>query len=427
MHSAPSPSPLVPSQSHAWLIWAVATLFPIYQLAIQIGYGALEPGIDRDLHLGMARSAILSASFLLSYSLMQLPAGLLLDRYSPRLLLSCSAILCGVAAWQFASCQSFASALFFRALLGVLASFGFPGAGLLGRRWIRPGQFVLAMGLIDFFFGLGAIGGEAGFAAMRELGYSWRDSMNMLALAGVSIGLLCAILVRDRPRGMEDRSDRVHILDALRVLLSTRKVLLAIVFYGGMIGVAFGFGGLWDIQLQSAFGFGQHEAVDLNSWLFVGLAVSAPISGVLADKFRRRKPLLLVGASGSLLGVCGLLFVPLVIPYWAIIGNLLFTGMMLGTSVAIFGVACDAVPPRYAGTVIGLVNAAGCLLGALMQIVPGLLLGPGDFHPLSVYQQVLSLNIAILLAAILAAAMLSERTCSRNDRIGKGSPGDECD
>ena len=31
-----------------WTIWAVATLFPIYQLAIQIGYGSLEKGITQE-------------------------------------------------------------------------------------------------------------------------------------------------------------------------------------------------------------------------------------------------------------------------------------------------------------------------------------------------------------------------------------------
>jgi MFS family permease len=412
IQSDPIGEPSYPSQGHAWLIWAVATLFPIYQLAIQIGYVALESGIDRDLNLSLARSAILSSSFLLVYSLMQVPAGLLLDRFSPRILLTSSAILCGLSAWAFGGSQSFAAALLFRALLGATASFGFPGAGLLGRRWINPARFVLAMGLIDFFFGFGAVAGESGFAALRDSGVTWREIMNLLAIAGILIGLFCMVFVRDRPAGMADRSDRVYLGDAMRVLFSNRQVLLSLVFYAGMIGVAFGFGGLWDIRLQGAFGFGEKESVFLNSWLFVGLALSAPLAGVFADRIPRRKPLLLFGTIGSLLGVAGLLFIPLVIPYWAIVANLLFTGATLGTSVAIFGVACDAVPPRYAATTIGLVNAAGCLLGALLQVVPGLLLGPGDWHPLSVYQQVLSLNIAVLVAASLAVCLLRERQTS---------------
>ncbi len=388
-----------------WTIWAVATLFPIYQLAIQIGYGSLEKGITRDLNLSLLQSSLLSGSFLLTYALMQVPAGLLLDRFSPRLLLSFSALLCGAAAAGFSRSDSFLSALLFRAALGCFASFGFPGAGLLARRWITGGMFVLAMGLIDFFFGLGAVGGEAGFATLHKVGVSWRQIMDMLAIAGVVIGFLCIIWIRDRPRGTPDRSERVHIRDAASMLFTNRRVLLALIYYGGMIGAAFGFGGLWDIRLQGAFGFNETEAVDLNSWIFVGLAIAAPLSGILADHLTRRKPLLMTGSIGALCGVAGLIFIPLVIPYWALVGNLLVTGLFLGTSVAIFGVACDAVPPRYAGTTIALVNGGGCLLGAALQIIPGVLIGPGDCHPLETYQQVLAIYILVLLASTVAAAV----------------------
>jgi len=252
---------------------------------------------------------------------------------------------------------------------------------------------------------MSAVGGEAGFAMLHSAGVTWRQIMDMLAISGLVIGLLCFTWIRDRPRGTPDRSERVHISEAFTVLCTNRRVLLALVYYGGMIGAAFGFGGLWDIRLQGAFGFNETEAVDLNSWIFVGLAIAAPLSGILADHLRRRKPLLMAGSIGALCGVAGLIFIPLIIPYWALVGNLLLTGLFLGTSVAIFGVACDAVPPRYAGTTIALVNGGGCLLGAALQIIPGLLIGPGDCHPLEAYQQVLTIYVAVLLASTIAAAV----------------------
>ena len=388
-----------------WFIWAIATLFPIYQLAIQIGYGALEKGISRDLQLTLVESSLLSGSFLLTYAMMQVPAGLLLDRFSPRFLLGVSAALCGVSAAAFSRSETFMTALMFRAALGCFASFGFPGAGLIARRWITGGMFVLAMGLIDFFFGLGAVCGEDGFALLAEYGIDWRQIMDMLAMAGLSIGALCGLFVRNRPIGMPNRSERVGFADAIGVVFTSRRVLLSIVYYGGMIGAAFGFGGLWDIRLQGAFGFNETEAIVLNSWLFVGLAVAAPLSGILADRLHLRRPLLLIGSIGSLCGVAGLIFIPLVIPYWMLVANLFLTGMCLGTSVAIFGVVCDAVPPRYAGTTIALVNGGGCFVGAALQIIPGLLIGPGDYHPLEAYQQVLTIYVVCLLCSCIAASI----------------------
>jgi MFS family permease len=130
---------------------------------------------------------------------------------------------------------------------------------------------------------------------------------------------------------------------------------------------------------------------------------------MLADRMASRRPLLLLGPIGALVGVSCLLFIPSIMPYWLLVANLVFTGAFLGTSVVIFGVVCDAVPPRYEATTIGLVNAAGCLMGAVLQVVPGILLGSGEWHPLSLLQQVLSLNVAVLAIAMGAVLFLRER------------------
>ncbi len=400
----------LPSQWQAWCIWGAATTFTIYQLAIQIGYGSLESGIDKSLSLNLVQSAVVSGSFLFVYSLMQLPAGLLLDRFSPRLLLASSATLCGLMAYGFAVANSFTTALLFRSALGGLAAFGFPAAGLLARRWIHPARFGFAMGLIDFFFGLGAIGGDSGFSELLTHGFLWQDVMILLTFFGIGIGMLCGLVVRDRPANMQKIRSRIDLWTALGVLLRTREVLLSLMFYAGMAGVLFGFGGLWDIRLQMAFGFDEKDAVNLNSWIFVGLAISAPVSGLLADHMKNRQPILLIGAIGSLIAVLGLLFIPLVWTYAMIALHLCLTGMMLGTSVVIFGVACDAVPKRYSATTIGLINAAGCFLGAVLQVLPALLLGSSEDHPLPVYQQVLSVNLLALTVSVIAALLIGNST-----------------
>ena len=123
MRSETSISPI-----RSWVIWAVATLFVVYQLMIQNGYGAIADDVRADLDLSIVSTGVLSASFLIVYSLMQLPVGLILDRANARIVLGGAAILCGVLVWCFSKADSFAEAIALRGCIGVAAAFAFIGA-----------------------------------------------------------------------------------------------------------------------------------------------------------------------------------------------------------------------------------------------------------------------------------------------------------
>jgi len=52
-------------------------------------------------------------------------------------------------------------------------------------------------------------------------------------------------------------------------------------------------------------------------------------------------------------------------------------GLLIGTSSLSFAVACLGLPANHAATVVAMVNAGGCLSGALLQALP-IWLGEGD-------------------------------------------------
>ena len=157
-------SRLVPRQTVAatvanWIAWGAATLFVTYQLAVQNSIGAMQNVMETDLSLSAMQITVVSASFLFVYAVMQIPAGLLLDRFRPRRLLPPMALGVAASAWLLSGADGFWSAVLARSLMGAFAAFAFPGAGLISRRRLPLGQFALAMGLVDM---------EIGRASCRE-------------------------------------------------------------------------------------------------------------------------------------------------------------------------------------------------------------------------------------------------------------------
>ncbi len=387
-----------------WLAWGAATVFVLYQLATQNSVAAMEQAMETDLSISQLQVGIVSATFLFVYALMQLPAGLLLDRYRPRLLLPPAALGVALSSWLLSLAGGFWGAVAARALMGAFAAFAFPGAGLVARRRLPSGRFALAMGLIDFAFGAGAYLGNAGVAELMHV-QTWQQVMGDFAFAGAAVALLCwAFIGSTTPRGEvateHALSKPLHV--SLREVVAVRQVRLAAVTAGTLMAMLFGFGGLWDVSLQQAFGYSHDEAVRLNSWLFIGVAVMPPFAGWAADRWNVRKPLLLGGQLVALVAVALVLGVHAPLPLWVIKVNLLVLGLGIGTCVLTFPIACDAVSPSNAGAAIGLVNAVGLASSAAFQIIPGVALNLAGSHSLLIMRLVLVVFAVAMVVGVVA-------------------------
>ena len=400
----------------SWIAWGAATFFVMYQLAVQNSIGAMQSELQTDLSLSTVQITVVSASFLFVYAFMQIPAGLLLDRFRPRRLLPPMALGVAVSAWLLAGSDGFWSAVLARSLMGAFAAFAFPGAGLVSRRRLPIRQFALAMGLIDMAFGAGALFGDIGVDGLLSI-QSWRGVMVDFALVGTLVALLCWACI-----GSTSSRGEVATVTAMsksmgqsfREVLAVRQVRLACVIAAALMAMLFGFGGLWDVPLQQAFGYTHSEAVWLNSWLFIGVTIAPPFVGWAADKWRIRRPIMLGGQAVALVAVLGILGINEGMPFWFASANLLLLGLGISVTVLNFPVACDAVEPENAGVAIGIVNASGLLSAAVFQVVPGVLMTVFDSHSLNTMRIVFGLFVAVIIIGMVATFMLER--CPRESR-----------
>lgn len=127
-----------------------ATLIVVAQSTQAIAIGAVAlflPLIRADLGLTFAQAGLLAAVGTLSYALMQVPAGLLADRMSPKRLFAIGVLGSNVFAILFAVANDFALMLVVQAVAGVFRAAMFIPGLLLITRHFRPERRATAMGL----------------------------------------------------------------------------------------------------------------------------------------------------------------------------------------------------------------------------------------------------------------------------------------
>ncbi len=118
-------------------------MFYMYEFILQVSTAVMTNELMSDLHLNAAELGAMTAFYYYAYTPMQLPAGLLYDRFGPRLLLTLAVSVCALGAFLFAATSNVWMASTGRFLMGIGSAFSFIGALLLVSRWFPPHYFAL--------------------------------------------------------------------------------------------------------------------------------------------------------------------------------------------------------------------------------------------------------------------------------------------
>ncbi|MFH1140374.1 MAG: MFS transporter [Chloroflexota bacterium] len=162
------------------------------------GIALFLPKIRADLGLSYTQAGILSSLATLTYALIQIPAGFLVDRFGPRKLFFIGSLGTNLLAFAFGWVASFWVALLIQAMSGAFRALLFIPGLILVASWFPPARRATAMGLFT-------VGGFAGNVVLSMTGpvlasaYSWRAPFLVFSSIGVLASLVFLRLSKESP------------------------------------------------------------------------------------------------------------------------------------------------------------------------------------------------------------------------------------
>ncbi|MFM8631688.1 MAG: nitrate/nitrite transporter, partial [Betaproteobacteria bacterium] len=318
------------------------------------------------------------------YAVMQLPAGLLADRFGPRRLFIAATAAAVIGTLLFAWAKTFAIAAVGRGIIGAAAAVGWIGMLKLAAHWFSPQKFASIAGLSLTVGTVGAV--LAGFP-LRFLSdeYGWRTIIAGSAVFAAALLIVMIFVLRDDPidRGYrswapapqtEDALAEISLWKSLRALPRKDLGLLCLgqtAVTGSVVMLA----GLWGVPfLTSLFEVSSRTAVTLTSLIPVGFAAGSLVFGPWSDRIGRRKQPLIVGTLGVFLGFVLLASGITLFSLWATALLLLMIGVSSGSMVVAFAYGKDLVGGHRTATITALVNLSVTLGSLGMQPLFGFIL-----------------------------------------------------
>lgn len=406
------------------LVCAVGAFFYCYEFVLRIIPGALQSELSAAFgNISATTFGQLSALYYFAYSPMQLPVGMLMDRFGPRRLLTFACLCCTIGSWMFTDTSSMLIAGTGRFLVGFGSSFAFVGVLSLTIHWLPRRYFSLVAGLITTLGMLGLVYGEVKITHIAVT-LGWEHVLTTMVTLGAVLSILIFLIVRDGPKGFKTHSHPLpEFFSSVWQVLSSPQVWL-IGFVGACLYTSLSvFGELWGKSyLEQAHHLSKVEAARTISAMFLGWAVGAPIAGFYSDSSGRRVMPLVIGAVMAFICISIVLYAHHLSYAWLNI-LLFFYGVFSATEIIVFIMAKENSGAKLSGTVFAAVNMIVTLGGVIFQPLVGKLLDTvsetgviaGEHvYTVSDYQIALSvLPLSLLLVIILAFFMKDMRAIAQ--------------
>jgi nitrate/nitrite transporter NarK len=323
------------------------------------GIALFLPLIREDLGMSFAQAGMLSAAATFTYTLGQIPAGVLADRFGPKRLFFIGILGSTLLSFNFGMLHTYPGAIVNQLASGAFRALIFAPGLTLVASWFPADRKATAMGVY-------VIGGVSGNILLSLVGpllalrYGWRPTFMAFALLGVGIAFVYLALGRERPAA--GARHPVGMLDAFRLFrYPIMWVCAGIQFIRFGVTTSFNF---WLPSLLVSDRGLSLEAAGLITAMGAALTASAnPLGGYVSD--RLRNPPLVIGASLAVLAcTSGLLVVVDSIPLLVLVIalNSIFLQFYFGP---LFSVPLEVLGPRVAGMSAGFSNMFANL-GALV-------------------------------------------------------------
>jgi len=414
----------------AWSVWGLGALLYLIGFYQRVAPAVITDRLMADFALGAAALGNLSAFYFYSYVAMQIPTGIIADRWGPRRLLTVGAGVAALGTFLFAFAPTIFWANAGRLLIGASVAVAFVSMLKLATRWFRPEQFALASGIALF---CGVCGGVVAGVPLRLLveSFGWRPVMVVTAIVTAALCLAIFLFVRDDPseRGYASHAPApaaggTHhgsVWHGLMQVLSYRNSWILVIVPIGVAGAVLTFAGLWGVPyLKQVHGLDTKTAAAITSTLLVAWALGGPILGALSERIGRRKPLYVATTVVALIGWGIVIYLPL--PIWALVGVLIVSGFACGNLIIGFAFAKESVPSRLMGTASGVCNMGPLMGGMFLQPGVGWILdrhwlgstaGGARIYDAAAYQAGFSLIFGAIVLSLLLILFARETYCKQ--------------
>jgi MFS family permease len=401
-------------QCHPWVVWFITLLFTVLQFLSQLTTGVMAGSFAHTFKLNSLSLGLLVAAYYFIYVPMQGPAGMLLDRFGPRLLLAVGALVFSLGSIILAVSPVLWLAIIARMIMGLGASCAFIGCINTATRWF-PRNLVIRLTSVLELVGITAVLIGNHYIPYGLSYFGWRSLMMVAAGVAAMMGIVIWAIVRNespyakrlKPAKSSHSQNVIRRMGWIKCLLSIsrRSSMWINGFYCGILfSFVSVFSALWGIlYLQKAKGISLTTASHVNNFLLLGVLVGCFVM-IFIQKLIKNDIRVMRNTAFAMGVISFSVLFYVYMPSWLIELSLFLLGILSPVYLLNFKICALLLPDSLRASSTGFTNMMMMAIAPIFQLVfAGIVMIAVHYMP---YLEAEQIGMALFPALIFTAAIL---------------------
>lgn len=405
-----------------WIVWGTGLLAYLVAVLDRTTFGVSGLDAAERFHAGPSNLSSFVIVQLIVYAAMQIPAGVLLDRFGPRAMITTGVTVLSAAQLTLSLTHSLPTAIGAYGFIGLGDSFIFISVIRLLPNWFAPERVPLLTQLTGICGQFGQFLSAVPFLAILLHG-GWTAAYLSAAGLGLFAGVLALAVTRDAPAGTPGA---VHARTFRAAFGEIKAVWSRPGTKAGFfthMGNAFSpgvFALMWGVPyLTTAQGLSRGVAGAALTLSVVPFVVVGLLAGTIsARRPRHRSSVALAMIALIALTWTVLLALPHPAPHWLLVVLILVISAGQPVSMLAFDFARTYNPPAALGTAQGMVNTGGFLATLLIMQAMGVVIAMTGGYSFAAFRLAWTLQY-IVWAVAAVGVVIYARQARESEALGE--------
>lgn len=414
----------------AYVMWLLLVLFFIYQFIARSSFpSVLLKDFKEYFCLTAIQIGSLTGCYYFVYTFMQIPVGIIIDKFSIRLVSTVTISLCALGVFLFIATKNYYLAAFGQMLIGFGSAFAFIAVIKTITNWFPANKIAFLTAITISLGSLGPVIASPTIAYISRI-YNWRSIMLVFSAAGLVLSALIWMCVKDKEVQKENSSiNEKGIFDSLFLILKSPQAWILGLFTMALYAPLSSIGDLWGASFfQKAYHIDNEIAASINSMLYVGLVIGSPVFAWLAYKIESYKKTMFLASILGLASFSAILFCTM-LPVSAVFVLMFLVGCASG-GILTYPLGMMLFPRGISGTVTSFINMLSMVSGVILQPLIGFGM---DFsrnqrvaqaveqtpYTVSDYRLGLMAVLIFLIAGVIFALLMQDKSPKEQDKFSK--------
>jgi sugar phosphate permease len=402
-----------------WVIFASVLFTYVLMSSQRTAPGLITDQIMVDFQVTATTIGLLTSIQFFVYTGLQIPMGMMADRFGPNFFLICGALLTGLGTILYSLGTHEVVLFVARVLTGTGDATIWVNMVLILGQWFNAKEFTKLIGVTAMMGSLGFLVATVPFSLFID-SVGWRVAFFSVGLLLCLCSFLLYFVLLKKPKQslfIKKEKSREKTWALVCRIFSSRQAWALFLCHFGIVGTYVGFISSWGVPYgMNVYGMTRSDASQLIMIGLIGALIGAPLAGWISSKLDMiKRPYIVVHVILLVTWSSFLLFKgnP---PFYLLITLFFIIGLAYGANALTFAAVRQTFPIKEAGIVSGFANTGGFLSAVLLPSIFGAVLdyfqlGTGSIGKGYYYGFIIPVIFSMI--GLVGVSMLREKRKSR--------------